>query len=201
MNEKTPLRRPGSYYVLTASSVDNSTTQKTLKKTERRVSVTEQCLIKCSQALPQRTPLPEFEICSELKSVVDYRLREARRTRDPAPVIVAFTLLGDTHYGNVIDTTKFESTAEYRYQRKQSDHAVLAIVQDQLMVDMSHCKNEYKGICTALLYLHRMEWPMHVVIYRETYKVKNPSESLWECLWQPCLKGHYYKIMVDFGQS
>lgn len=187
--------------MLTASSVDNNTTQKTLKKTERRVSVTEQCLIKCTQALPQNALLPEYEICPELKSVVDYRLREARRTRDPAPVIIAFTLLGDTLYSNVIDTTKFEANAEYRHQRKQSDHSAVAIVQDQLMVEMSHCKLEYKGICTALLYLRRMEWPMHVVIYRETYKVKNPSESLWECLLQPCLKGHYYKIMVDFGQS
>ncbi len=202
VGEKMPLklRRPHSYYVLTASQVEDAPT---VNQHARRITATEQCLIKCSQAVPEKPPLPGFDkICPVLQSVVDERLRRARKSGDPAPVMVAFTVLANVHYANVVDVAKFESTAEFRYQREQYEVAPQAISQDQLLLDMEQCQREYVGICTVLAYLAQMEWKLHTVIRREVYRVKNMKAENFIQYWrQPCIKGYYYKILVDFGQS
>ena len=206
MNEKTPLklRRPHSFYVLTASQVEDVTEQKsTVKQYATRITATEQCLIKCGQVVPEKPPLPGFDkICPMLQNVVDERLRRARKQGDPTPVVVAFTVLAGARYANVVDVAKFESAAEFKYQREQYEVAPQAISQDQLLVDMEQCQREYVGICTVLNYLGQMEWRLHTVIRREVYRVKNMNaENFIQYLRQPCIKGFYYKILVDFGRS
>lgn len=203
-NEKTPLRRHGSFYVLTASSVGDVTEQgRTLKQTSRRITATEHSLVKCAQVLPRKPPLPEYKkLCPELQAVIDHRLRQARQTGDPAPVMIAFTVLGGRDYANVINPQQFETQAEYQLQRKQQGEGAQAISQDQLMVDMEECRAEYRGVCTVLQYLAQMEWAMHPVIRREQYKVKNANADGLLQLWRaPFIRGYYYKILVDFGQS
>ena len=136
-----------------------------------------------------------------MRDVLVARLRKARLVRDPCPTLLAFTLLERTRYCDVVDPEAFERRADYRQQQRapwevRSD--------DQLCVDMQACKADYRGIASVLRFLRGgegAERPLHCIIERQAYRARNECVGWWERLAQPWLHGHYYKILVDFGQS
>jgi hypothetical protein len=214
MDESSPLNKRKPFFVLTSynseesegeQSAGGSTSTYAERRQQRRTlrPRSEKYILKCvdnnGPTTPEARAMREsFHIVPKMEGIVKARLKHARESGDPTPVIIAFTLIDGTRYGNVINTGEFEKTPEYLQQRTQPG---CAVGDDQLCVDMQYCKRDYKGIVGVLLFLRSVEsGVLHTVIERQSYKTKNTSENLFERLMTPSLKGYYYKVLVDFAQ-
>jgi hypothetical protein len=231
MNENSPLKNNnnkagGGFYVLTSYSTeecvgdpaesssggggeDTSGGERRRKFSRirkensilKRVPPPPTTTIVTTMAPPSQSGVAEaFRILERMELLVNARLKEADRVKDPTPVIIAFTILEGTRYADVADVSAFEKGEEYTQHRA----GAVAITDDQLCVDMQCCKWEFKGVVSVLLYLRggvMKDSPLHTVIQRQTYKTKNSCENLLERFCQPSLRGHYYRVLVDFAQS
>jgi len=209
MDENTPLNKRKNFFVLTSYNSEESEGDQSAERKRRTARPrADKYILKCVntsgvEGSQSRVIRDSFRIVPKMESNVRARLDQAKERDDPAPVIIAFTLVELTRYANVVDTVSFESTPEFLEQRKQQMNNGVgprAITDDQLCVDMQYCKVDFRGVCSILLFLRGMEKPLHTVVQRQNYKMKNSSENLLEKLWTPSLKGYYYKVLVDFSQ-
>jgi hypothetical protein len=216
MNEKTRLTegaKQKDYFVLTRHSEESSSGGKRNAQRRRPVSTelyhAQEEAVAERQCAPRHPPQPhqaprrpllaDFALQPLMGKLADERLLQAHTEGDPAPVIMAFTLVESCHYRNVARVAEFEASTEYREQPEPG--RAQAISDDQLCVDMQYCKTEFKGVCAMLLHL-RAQCGLYVLLERRPYKQRN-TESDWldRFLLAPYLQGHYYKVIVDFSRS